>query len=241
MCKEEFNNIACPHCNSSNIWRFGKYHNRTRYRCKDCLKTFTNTTNKPWSYSKKSKNTWNKYIDLMMNSTTLRKCAKLLNISLTTAFYWRHKLLDNVDKDYGNPKLSDEVSIMKSKLKENRKGQRNLIHEARLFNITYAIDNNKHFLIDLCEGFVTIKMYDKIFKKHVEKNAIVLRTNNAIINHSSKRFNKKYIDKKGVGVFYKYGKFKTWLKVFKGIATKNIIKYHHYFQNLQELNLLFEI
>lgn len=236
MCNKDLNNITCPHCKRNNIWHFGKYNGRNRYRCKDCLKTFTESTNKPWSYSKKSKETWNEYIDLMMKNTTLRKCASKLKITLTTAFNWRHKLLKNIDDKYGNPKLFDEVSVMKSKIKENRKGQRNIFREAKLFHITYAIDNNTHFLIDLFEGNISIKMYDGLFAAHVSKSSRILRTNNAIINHSSEKFNKEKVDKKGDEVFWKYGRYRTWLKTFKGIATKYIIKYHNYFQNMHNIN-----
>lgn len=235
MCKKDLDNIVCPHCKSNNIWHFGSYRGRDRYRCKDCLKTFTESTNKPWSYSKKSKETWNEYIRLMMNSATLRKCASKLNITLTTAFNWRHKLMNSIEDKYGNPKLEEVVSIMKSNIKENRKGQRNICTEAKLFNITYAIDTNEHFLIDLFEGHIKISMYDELFEKYVSKDAKILRTNNQIINHSSEKFNKEKVEEKGVGVFYKYRDYKSWLKSFKGIATKYIIKYHHYFRKLYKL------
>ena len=37
-------------------------------------------------------------------------------MSLTTAFNWRHKLLNNICKSHKGEKLSNEVSIMKTKI-----------------------------------------------------------------------------------------------------------------------------
>ena len=43
----------CPHCHGKNFIKFGKYNGIQRYRCKTCKKTFSNTTNSIWKYSKK--------------------------------------------------------------------------------------------------------------------------------------------------------------------------------------------
>ena len=39
------NIVACPHCGSADIKKHGKKDNRQRYRCKDCGKTFIETSN----------------------------------------------------------------------------------------------------------------------------------------------------------------------------------------------------
>jgi len=39
----------CPHCASGVINRHGKKGGMQRYRCKNCLKTFTATTNTPFA------------------------------------------------------------------------------------------------------------------------------------------------------------------------------------------------
>lgn len=230
--------IICPHCKSNNIWKFGMYHDRHRYRCKDCLKTFTKATNEPWSYSKKSIDLWNEYINLMKSKRTLRECAKELGISLFTAFGWRHKLLSKINHKFKDIKLSDEVSIMKTKIMENRKGKRNLVTPQREMHFTYAIDMKTNFLIDIYPGIISVKMYDNIFQKCIVKTPKIFRTNNRIINISSAKFNKEVIEKMGFEVFRKYSQYKKWLIDFKGIATNNQIKYHHYFNNMNKLELV---
>lgn len=238
MCTINNEIISCPHCKSNNIWKFGTYNDRPRFRCKDCLKTFTKSTNEPWSYSKKSIDLWHKYIKLMKYKMTLRECAKELNISLYTAFGWRHKLLDKINNKYKGNKLFDEVSIMKSKILENRKGQRNLTTPQREMHFSYAIDTKTNFLIDIYYGIISVKMYDEIFKKHVSKSAKILRTNNRIINISSEKFNKFKIEKKGFSVFWQFAKYKAWLTDFRGIATHFQTKYHHYFNNMKNMELV---
>lgn len=238
MCNKDSENICCPHCKSHNVWKFGTYHNRARFRCKDCLKTFTNSTKEPWSYSKKPLDLWNEYIKLMKGKLTLRECAHELHISIYTAFCWRHKLLDKINNKFKNNKLIDEVSIMKSKILENRKGQRNLTTPQREMHFSYAIDTKTNFLIDIYHGTITVRMYDEIFKKHVSKAAKILRTNNRIINISSEKFNKFKIERKGFSVFWQFAKYKKWLTDFRGIATHFQTKYHHYFNNIGKLELV---
>lgn len=241
MSKDEKTTIVCPHCKSNNIWKFGKYHNRNRYRCKVCLKTFTNYTNKPWSYSKKSINYWKEYIKLMDFKYTLRECAAKLNMSLTTAFNWRHKLLNNICEAHKGEKLSNEVSIMKSKIKENRKGSRCILTSPRELHFSYATDINYKFFIDLHNGDITVNMYSELYKEHILDNTVILKTNNTIINAASNKFNKRKIKEKGKLVFRQFAKYKGWLYSFRGIASKNHTLYHFYFLNYKKIQNCFLI
>lgn len=82
----------CPHCESENIKGHGKYRGRQRYKCKDCGKTFNDTTASPLAgthYPDK----WAEYIQCMIEGKTLQQTADQLDIHISTAFYWRHKVL----------------------------------------------------------------------------------------------------------------------------------------------------
>jgi hypothetical protein len=46
------------------------------------------------SVSQKDIEVWGKYIHCMIKKYPLRKCAKICEINLATAFAWRHKILD---------------------------------------------------------------------------------------------------------------------------------------------------
>lgn len=84
----------CPHCKSNHIKRNGHKNNVQRYLCLDCKKTFNITTNTIVSSTKKDLLVWNQYIDCMMEGYSIRKAAEKCGINKSTAFEWRHKILD---------------------------------------------------------------------------------------------------------------------------------------------------
>ncbi|MET3697446.1 transposase-like protein [Bacillus oleivorans] len=84
--------MACVHCGSTSVKRNGKYRTRQRYLCKDCSKTFNDMSNTPFSGSRYPQK-WVKFMEMMVEGYTLPKIAKRLDIHISTAFYWRHKVL----------------------------------------------------------------------------------------------------------------------------------------------------
>ena len=86
------NGIICPHCNSHLAVRNGKRNGLQNYKCKDCGKYFSNTTNTIVLKSKYGLDTWKEYIECMMMGLSIRKSAAKCGIANATAFYWRHKI-----------------------------------------------------------------------------------------------------------------------------------------------------
>jgi transposase-like protein len=84
--------LACIHCGSKLVKRNGKYRSRQRYLCKDCGKSFNDMTASPLAGTRYP-DRWLKFIEYMLDGLTLSKIAKLLHIHVSTAFYWRHKVL----------------------------------------------------------------------------------------------------------------------------------------------------
>lgn len=107
----------CPKCGCDNITTHGKdAKGKRRYRCKGCRTTFTNTSFSVVSNSTFGKETWLKYIELLLKRTSLRKSAKECGMSLQTAFFWRHKILRVIQNDQDNRVLggiieTDELYI----------------------------------------------------------------------------------------------------------------------------------
>ena len=96
--------LCCVHCHQNNVIRFGKFEvnhglkkiERQRYRCKDCRKTFTESTASP-IYRLKKGNRWLDFIECMLLGLSLRESAKRMqDISHTTLFFWRHKILSAI-------------------------------------------------------------------------------------------------------------------------------------------------
>lgn len=88
--------MTCVHCYSKNISKKGKYfvkHSRSfirRYRCSDCLKTFSKKTKSSLYYQKKPFLN-DPIFNLLMSGSTQRRTAKLLNCSKSTVekkFLW---------------------------------------------------------------------------------------------------------------------------------------------------------
>ena len=73
--------------------------------CMDCKKTFTNTNNTILFKAQKDFEIWQKYIHCMIEKYSLRKTAQICGIALSTAFYWRHKILDALQN------MQDEVEL----------------------------------------------------------------------------------------------------------------------------------
>lgn len=123
------NGSNCPYCNSNHIVKIGKLHNNQRYKCKECGKNFTITTNTTFFSTKKPLSIWYKYIDLMTKKLTLREICKELNINIKTAFYWRHKILKALTQQ--NTKiLSGIIEADETYFRESQKGNNHLTRKA---------------------------------------------------------------------------------------------------------------
>lgn len=94
--KERFNaGRVCPVCGSVHVRRNGKRADGVqKYRCMDCNRHFVATTNSIVSGTRKDLSIWKKYIECMLLDMTLEQTAMICDISVRTAFTWRHKILD---------------------------------------------------------------------------------------------------------------------------------------------------
>lgn len=83
---------ACPHCDSFHIAKAGSKDGRQRFKCKACSKTFNALTGRPLARLRKA----DKHIEngqCMVEGLSIRKTARILGVSLPTAFLWRHRFL----------------------------------------------------------------------------------------------------------------------------------------------------
>jgi len=83
----------CPHCKSENVRRNGRVDNRQRYLCKDCGKTYGETTNSALSQSHCGEAVWKQVIRDTINGISIDKTAESIAVSHPTAFNMRHKIL----------------------------------------------------------------------------------------------------------------------------------------------------
>ena len=122
----------CRRCEDVNIVKFGKDKNgKQRYKCRNCGATFTDTSYSILSNTHQDISIWKKYIELLLDGASLQKCSDECNISVRTAFIWRHKILNALQKDQGNRALggiveTDETYISIS-YKGNHKNSSNFV------------------------------------------------------------------------------------------------------------------
>lgn len=94
---------VCPLCGGIHVARNGHRKDGTqRFICRDCNRSFVVSANSIVHGTRKSLDTWEKYIDCMLNGFSIRKSASICHIHQDTAFIWRHKILDalqNMVKD----------------------------------------------------------------------------------------------------------------------------------------------
>ena len=224
---------CCPICGGKKYIKHGYYKEIQRYKCKECGKTFSDTTNLLWSYSKKDLNKWLKFIELMMKKKSLRVCAKKLHINLATAFYWRHKILHGLKFDSIPNTLNGHVHINKTIIIENFKGCRNITTTKRrnIWIIVAKGDEDSILAMPIFKDFWDWNIFhEKIYSK-IEKGSYIISYNDRYSSIKAKEHNKKLIKKVESDDRIKYiiRNLNKWLSNFKGIATKYLEEYLSFF------------
>jgi transposase-like protein len=96
--EKEEKSEACPKCGSINIVRNGKRNQKQSYLCKDCKRSFVETSTSAIAYSYASETVWKQVIRDTVEGISLDKTAESLDISHSTAFNMRHKILFCVEQ-----------------------------------------------------------------------------------------------------------------------------------------------
>ncbi len=97
--------------------------------------------------SKHTKETWDCYLESFAMKLTLREAAQRCAISLTTAFYWRHKILDALAADHHDQVLTGVIQADETYVQDNYKGNcqavKNLLVSREVRNLV-QFDHEKH-------------------------------------------------------------------------------------------------
>ena len=117
---------ACRKCREKDgIAKFGRDGaGRQRYRCKCCGATFTATSFSTISHTRCDLSKWVKYVECLLLGLSLEKCATQCNISVRTAFLWRHKILSILQSDQTNRVLAGIVELDEAFFPISYKGNR---------------------------------------------------------------------------------------------------------------------
>lgn len=102
--------ILCPECASTHWIRNG--HSPTgiqHYRCKNCGKAFSSTTNTILQSTHMPLSKWKKYIECMVLGMSIRKTAEVCKLNKCTVFRWRYKIIDAITKYVNQQKLNGKI------------------------------------------------------------------------------------------------------------------------------------
>jgi transposase-like protein len=115
--------LACPRCGSRHVHRWGGFSGRRRYRCRGgCGRTFSDLTGTPAAYIKKL-DRWLAYGTGMLEGESLRAAARRLHLHPSTAFRWRHRLLQGLQAG-DREELVGWVELAMRRVLRSRKGER---------------------------------------------------------------------------------------------------------------------
>ena len=257
------NNFKCPHCQSTKINKNGTAHkNLPQFICRNCKKTYTIRTNTIFYYSKKNIALWREYIELFSQGLALRKIVIEMNnkISLPTAFYWRHKILEVMKNFDNHDKLDGIVEADETYFNESQKGNKNITNrkprkrgfssENRIVGLSHnkvcvltALDRQKH-------SFNKPVGYGKVCKEQVAILQHRIKDNSILITDGDKsykvlkdiniklkqlKFGKaqsKVYHLNNINNFH--SKLKQFMSRFNGVATKYLDNYVNYFREFRD-------
>lgn len=130
-CREQIESVAndisdmhhsCPFCGSKHIVKWGRKDGLQRYKCKNisCARTFNSLTGTVLAHLHK-KDKWLVMSKALGNDLSVRKTAKLCNISVPTAFSWRHRFLKGISRPESQ-QLNEVIELDEMYFRRSYKG-----------------------------------------------------------------------------------------------------------------------
>jgi transposase-like protein len=117
---------CCVYCGSSNVVRNGNKRGKQSYLCRDCSKSFVETTGTAFFNSHHGEAVWKQVIRDTVDGTSIDKTADRLCLNHATVFNMRHKILFCLEReDLNNPTQLDGVcELDETYILENYKGKK---------------------------------------------------------------------------------------------------------------------
>ena len=117
----------CPRCGHRHVVKRGKASGGAqRYLCRSCSHTFTESTLKVFATTKLDRATWMRYAECHVDLCTLREVQERCGVSLKTAWFMRHRVLEAISASMPPFRCSagDGMQLDETYLRESFKGNR---------------------------------------------------------------------------------------------------------------------
>ena len=255
---------SCPHCGYERLYRHGKYKitngdtttdtGGSRYRCRDCKRTFNELTGTS-IHGLKKVDQFKDFIEHMFNGDSIRKIAKKLDLSTKTVFEWRHKSLSGFN-DIFTKRFKGIVETDDVFFKLNQKGRKSdLIYIPKKkkrgvnndYIVSVMVSTDRYKTMDL-----NLVSYGKVTTDNLyrEMNINKFNDDNIIVSDKSTALKKYFGLHQFEHVRFKsknhvhpefpiyhvntlnnlVGRLKKWIKeCFSSVSTKYLQSYMNYF------------
>lgn len=260
--EKRFNSgLFCPHCSGKHIVRHGYCGDRQRYCCKSCKKTFTDLSGTPL-HRIQLKEKFFQSLRCMLEGYSLPRTAKTVGVSVPTAFYWRHKILDAL-RSLKDEQLSGIVEADDTYVLYSEKGSRRLDRPPRRRGgkakkpgindeqvcIVVARDRNDNTVSKVAAlGRPTAEEIDSVLGNNISPNAIFCSDKHRSFEKFARVHDLEYVqlnlslNKRVIQGLYHvqnvnsyHQRFKSWMRRFNGVAAKYLNNYVHWFEFLERV------
>jgi transposase-like protein len=120
---------SCPHCDGTDLYRWGINAGIQRYKCKSCNKTFNALTNTPLARLR-HKEQWSKFAQDLIDGVSIQSTADHCGVAVSTSFRWRHRFL-KIPSLLKTKHLEGIIEADETYFLESHKGERDLDHKPR--------------------------------------------------------------------------------------------------------------
>lgn len=259
------NRKPCPHCSSKSVYKRGKQSGIQMYQCRECSKWYSETTGTPlWDIKLKHK--WQAYLRCMQQGMTIKQSAEEVEISIQTAFDWRHKILSSLDS-YTPQSLSGTVETDEMELPVSNKGSRNLKRKPRkrandfkrnqascgstVVQVVAAVERGGEIMVKAVETKrLSANQVAKVFDKKIAPGTTLITDNhpsyklyaknNPDIKHRA-LYAKEHVSKDDATVHLQranntHSQIRAFLRPFNGVSSKYLQNYLNWYAYADKLN-----
>lgn len=255
--QEKNQKITCPICNENNIVKNGFKNQTQRYKCKNCNKFFSISTNKLTNKLRLNYNQLINFMQCLVDCKTLTETSKIVSLSLRETYNIRIKII-SVLSNYHQEKLHDVVECDEKYITLSFKGTRKdkMPRESRRNGfesksagmskeqvcVLMAIDSYDNIYAKIVGlGQLTTKELNDNLADKIEKNSIIVTDSKSAYIKFAKENN--FILKQ-----IQSGKYKTddgyhlgelnslmseldmLLKKYRGLSTRHLQEYLDFFR-----------
>jgi transposase-like protein len=251
----------CVYCGFTNVTRNGhSKEGRQRYYCKDCHKSFCDTSATPLFHCRKP-DKWLEFIECTLLGMSLRDSSERIGVNYVNLFYWRHKIFAALE-DIQAESLEGIVEADETFFLESSKGKKSLERKPRkrggaakkrgLSNeqicVLVARDRNKNTIYKIIgrgrpsKAEIENGLSDKITDGSILCSDCLRAYTSYSHTHDLKHYRFKSDGKRTKGIYHiqnvnsYHSRLKSWLAHFKGVATKYLNGYLALFNFLDAIS-----